>query len=114
MHGDSLDAPANHLLDHQPVALQVDRFTRAGHSSELGQHQSSDSAHVITIEAMTQRRLQLGERDTTLDSPLVLTHDLNLGDFVGVVFVLNLAHDLFEDVLQSHDAGGSTELVYHN
>ena len=45
---------------------------------------------------------------------LVAGHYLDRRHLVGVALVLDLAHDLLQDVLEGHDAGGAAELVHHD
>ena len=71
---DPFDPAADDVLDHQTESFDVDRLTHAGHPAELRQHQTADRAHVVAVEAVTQRGLQLGQGHAALDPPLVLAH----------------------------------------
>ena len=63
---------------------------------------------------MAEHALELGEGDAALDPELVLGDHLDRRDLVGVALVLDLAHDLLENVLQRDDAGRAAELVDHD
>jgi hypothetical protein len=113
MKPDPLDPPPNHLLNAECVSRKHHRFTSAGDPAELGKDQTSNSADVLPTKIVLDHRLQLGEGDPTLHLETAITHFLDGGDFVRVVFVSNLSDDFFENVLQRDDAGGPAVLIHH-
>ncbi len=54
------------------------------------------------------------ERHAAFHPELVVLHHLDRRHLVDVVFILNLADDLFQNILERHDAGGAAELVDHD
>ncbi len=89
-NGNATHAPADHLLDQQPVALQINGLPRSRHSTELGQHQATDGTDVLAVEAVPERSLELGQRDATIHSELIAGDFLNGRHLVGVALVLDL------------------------
>ncbi len=61
---------------------------------------------------MVYFRFEIGQRDTTLDGEVSVVMAQQRLHFVDVVFILNLADDLLENVFQRHEARGAAELIH--
>ena len=68
---------------------------------------------VFPGECHAQRFLDLLDREATIDDDLAFANRLEEGQLL-VVFVLNLAHDLFQDVFDSDQPGGTTVFIGHD
>jgi len=95
--------------------LDVEFFLAPGHAAEGVQDQAADRVAVLVAEARAELGVEIFDRGLRLDpeaAELVLT-DVVLG-FVEIVLVLDVADDLFEDVLDGHQAADSGVFVDDN
>ena len=108
------DPAPGHLVHRELVAVQRHLLALPRHPAEFRQHQAAHRAHVLARELVAQPSLELGERHAAQHPPVALVELQYRRHLVGVVLVLDLAHDLLQDVLQRHDAGRAAELVHHH
>src|SRR5699024_102544 len=81
-----------------------------GDPAEVLGHQSADRVDVLVEELETEQFAQVVHVHARAHAHRVLVNTLN-GRLGSVVLVDDLPHDLLEDVLDRHQAGGSSVLV---
>ena len=98
-----------HDLDHE--AAVVDPLARARDAAEGRRHQAADRPHVVAVgERGLQRLLQPVDVHAAGDQERAVGLDADRLR-LQVVLVLDLAHDLLDDVLHRHQAGDAAVLV---
>src|SRR2546425_6509108 len=107
------DAPAFDLADGQVVALDGDLVAGARHPPHLRGHEAAERAHVGGLGELDAEPLGdvVHQREAVEDETLRRLHDVR---WLAVELVLDLAHDLLDDVLEGDQAGGAPVLVHHD
>src|SRR5207244_191104 len=107
------DAPAFDLADGQVVALDGDLVAGARHPPHLRGHEAAERAHVGGLGELDAEPLGdvVHQREAVEDETLRRLHDAR---WLAVELVLDLAHDLLDDVLEGDQAGGAPVLVHHD
>ncbi len=92
--------------------MRVESVALLGHAVEVPVDESGGRAVGIVVagECESQRLLDLLDREATVDDDLAVA-DLLEQRHLLVVFVLNLADDLFQDVLDGDQPGGAAVLI---
>src|SRR5262245_39032745 len=110
---DLVDAAA---LDFQHVdgqAVDLDAFADGRHASEMIEQISSDRLKALAFDLYPQTLADLVDVDLPVeDEPAIALVDNRLG--LDVVFITNLADDLFEHVLDRDEPGGAAVLIHHD
>src|SRR6185312_11496615 len=88
-------------------------FTRFRNAAKLLLHEPTDRIVVAVGEIGVEDFGQLVDRDPSVDDDLIRADALDQRQFT-IILVLNLADDLFEDVLDRHDSSGATIFVNDN
>jgi hypothetical protein len=114
-HQDLADAPAVGRLNRQPEPVDVDRVARRGHAADAVVHEAADRVVLILVlelEVEVEQLQDLVDVGPAVDARLVVGQpdDHRLLD---VVLILDLAHDLLDDVLHRGEAVGAAVFVDH-
>ena len=85
------------------------------HAAELLEHHTAQGIVVFIVILGAEGRIEFGNFSHRLDSPraALVGNDVVLG-FVKIVFVLDIADDLLEHVLDRHESCDAAVLVDHD
>ena len=102
-------------FDVKPVGVQLQLFAVGGNHRQLGKDQAAQSIELLVLgEGDVQSLRQLVQVTGAGNLPEVVAQLDQIGLLLGVELVVDVAHDLFQQVLHGHQTRGPAVFVHHN
>ena len=98
----------------EAYAFEFDDFVACGNASEMIQDEPADGVTFPSAESGADRRVQVGDGGLRLDaiSSGMIDPDVVVV-FIEILFVFDVADDLFEDVFDGNQAAHARVFVDH-
>src|SRR5215212_6901026 len=109
--GEHRDARAVHALDLEDDAIRLDGVAGFGRAPECPEHVAADGVEVLVREVELEVLVHLGDGNAAVHG-VDAVPDLLDGRLPLVELVLDLPHDLLEDVLYRDEALRAPPLIY--